>query len=290
MVAAAGLTVAKIALAGVTGSISVLSDAVHSFTDLIAAAIIFYSLRIAAAPPDKRHRYGHEKVEDMSAVAEGAIVVGAACFVVFRAVERLVSGSEVEQPLIATGVMVVAAMVNLVVALYLRRVGNETESSAVSADAQQLLGDVYSSLAVAAGLFLVGTTGYEWLDPLIALGVAAVVLRIGLRLIAGSTRVLLDEALPQDELSRLEHVLSQTRFANVTGYHRLRTRKAGSRRHIDLHLTLDGSLTLDEAHQVAHDVEAAISQSLPNADVLIHIEPDTEAPAPGTDMGPSDVL
>lgn len=284
---AATFTVIKLVVAGMTDSIAVLSEAVHSMTDLVAAGIVLLSLRRAASPPDSRHRYGHEKLENVSAIAEGVIIIAAIGYVAWQAVDRLLNPSAVELPLLAAVVMVASAVVNLVVARYLRQVGTETESVAVMADAQQLLTDVYTSFAAAGALVVVSITGWQAADPLAALAVSLLVLRMGLSLIIGSTRVLLDESLPPEEIAVIERVLEQ-RFEGVVGFHRLRTRRAGSRRHIDMHLTLDRYLQLWRAHELAHEVERAIEECLPNVDVLTHIEPDTEQPPPGTDAGPSD--
>lgn len=281
------LTALKLAVAVHTGSVAVLSEAVHSLTDLIAAAIVFVSLRRAASPPDSRHRYGHEKFENFSAIAEGAIIIVAIGYVMFEAFQRLHQHEVVTTPTLAALVMVASALVNLAVATHLRRVGTQAESAAVLADAQHLLTDVYTSAAAAIGLALVAATGWHFLDSLVALVVSALVVRIGLALIVGSTRVLLDEGLPDEEIATIERVISEG-FDGAVGFHRLRTRRAGSRRHIDVHLTLDGNLLLWRAHELAHEVEEAIECALPNVDVLTHIEPHTEEPPPGHDFGPSD--
>lgn len=285
---AATLVVAKLIVAGMTDSVAVLSEAVHSLTDLVAATIIWYSLRHVATPPDARHRYGHEKLEDISAIAEGAILLIAVGYVLIRAIGNLIDGSHVKQPVVGIVVMVIAAIVNAFVALYLRRVARETDSAGVAADAQQLTADVVTALMVAGGMGLVALTGWQIVDPIVALLVTAWVGSVGLRLVIGSARVLLDEALPPHEIELVESVLGD--FESVDGYHRLRTRRAGSRRHVDVHLTLDSDLPLWKAHEIAHQVEIAIRHALGNVDVLTHIEPLSETPPPGTDDGPSDRL
>lgn len=287
MATALTLVIVKLVVYGMTDSIAVLSEAVHSLTDLIAATIIWYSLRHVALPPDSRHRYGHEKLEDASAIMEGAIILIAVGYVLIRAIGILIDGSHIKEPTIGVVVMVATAVVNAAVAMRLRKVARETESAGVGADSQQLAADVVTSLVVASGMGVVALTDWQIVDPIVALIVTAWVGSVGIRLMVGSARVLLDEALPQREIERVERVLGD--FQNVVGYHRLRTRRAGSRRHVDLHLTLDSDLPLWKAHEIAHDVEAAIAKALGNVDVLTHIEPLSETPPPGKDDGPSDL-
>lgn len=287
MATAVSLTVVKLGVAVLTDSVAVLSEAVHSLTDLAAAAIVWYSLRHAAAPPDRRHRFGHGKAEDAAAIAEGVIITAAIAYVAWRSVSLLLDGASVDHPSLGVATMLVSSAINFGVALHLRRVGIETDSAAVQADAQHLLGDVTTSLAVAAGLVMVWVTGESVFDPVAALIVAIVIVRVGARLVISGARVLLDESLPRDEVRLIEDVVRHD-FGDVAQFHRLRTRKAGSRRHIDLHVTMDRNLPLWRAHAIADDVERAIERALPNVDVLTHIEPDTEAPPAGADAGPSD--
>lgn len=284
---AATLTFLKLVVAVLTGSVAVLSEAAHSLTDLVAAAIALVAVQRAAHPPDTRHRYGHDKFENASAIAEGLIILTAVAFVVYRAFEQLLTGGHVQMPALAAGVMLLSAVVNLVVSRALLRVGTETDSPALVADGHHLMTDVYSSAAAGVGLTLVALTGYDPLDPIVALAVSLLIVRIGLQLIVTSLRVLLDEGLPPDEITAIERVIKEG-FDGIAGFHRLRTRRAGSRRHVDLHLTLDRELPLWRAHEIAHDIEHAIEQHLPNVDVLTHLEPDDEAPPPGHDVGPGD--
>jgi cation diffusion facilitator family transporter len=284
------LTCSKLGVAMLTGSVAVLSETVHSLTDLLAAGIAYLALRRAAEPPDSRHRYGHGKVENASAIAEGIIVLLVIGLVIAETVRRLVHGtSPVELPLLAAGVMGISAAVNFVVATHLRRVARSTGSAAVMADAQHLMTDVWSAGGACIGLIIVWATGIDALDPIVALVVAMPVVSIGLRLVWTSLQVLMDAGLPDSELQTIQHAIDDA-CGSRANYHRLRTRRAGSRRHVDLHLTLDGNATLHEAHDISHRVEQSIHAALPNVDVLIHVEPDTVAPPPGEDVGPGDRL
>ena len=281
------LTLGKIGVAAITGSIAVLSEAAHSLTDLIAAVITLLAIRRASTPPDSRHRYGHEKLENIASAVEGLIILAAISWIIWQSIHRLRFGGTVSMPGAAAAVMLVSGITNWMVARYLSRVGRETSSPAVTADGHHLMTDVYTSLAAGLGLLLVALTGADWLDAFVALAVSALVVRIGARLVLDAVRVLSDEGLPPDEIAMIEDVIA-TGFDGIAGFHRLRTRRAGSRRHIDLHLTVDGNLPLWRAHEIAHNVEAAIEAALPNADVLTHIEPDSAAPPPGSDLGPGD--
>ncbi len=285
--AAVILTVSKLAIFSLTGSMAVLSEAANSVTDLMASLITLLAIRRAATPPDARHRYGHEKLENIAAAIEGLLILTAIGWIIWNSVQRLRFGSEVELPLVAAAVMMASAVINALVARFLYRVGRETDSPAVAADGHHLMTDVYTSFGAGAGLVMVALTGASWLDPLVALAVSFLVVRIGALLVIDALRVLADEGLPPEEITRIHEVIEQG-FEGVTGYHRLRTRRAGSRRHVDLHLTLDGNLPLWRAHEIADNVEAAIVRELPNADVLTHIEPDSAAPPPGVDLGPGD--
>lgn len=281
------LTLVKLVVAARTDSVAVLSEAAHSMTDMVAAVIVLFSIQRAMSPPDSRHRYGHEKFENVSAMAEGLIILTAIGYVAFRTIERLVEGGTVHTPALAAAVMLASGAVNLMVARYLRRVGIDTESPGVLADSSHLMTDVYTSFGAGIGLALVAATGWDVIDPVVALVVSVLVVQVGVRLVIGSARVLLDEALPPDEIETIERVIAEG-FIDVAGFHRLRTRRAGSRRHVDLHLTLDRILPLWRAHEIAHRVERAIELALPNVDIVTHIEPDTVAPPPGEDVGPGD--
>ena len=289
---AATLSIAKLVVALFTGSVAVFSEAVNSLTDIAASAVSLVALRRAASPPDSRHRYGHEKLENVSAIIQGMIILGAIAFVIAESIERLVYPAEegVVSPLLAASVMLGSAIINLAVATHMRKVARDTDSAAVEADAQHLMTDVYTGAGTAVGLGLLGVTGFERIDSIIALIVSGFIVRTAFHLIVGSTRVLLDEGLPNEEIDLIERLIDSEGVEGLTGFHRLRTRRAGSRRYVDLHLTLEPNLPLWKAHEIAHMVEEAIEERLENVDVLIHIEPDTVAPPPGEDLGIGDTL
>ena len=170
--------------------------------------------------------------------------------------------------------MVVSGLVNLYVSRrVLYPVARRTQSAALEADAAHLLTDVYTSFGVAAGLLLVKITGWQYFDPIVAIAVAVLIIRTGYELVVQSTKVLLDQTLPEEELEQIRACVKDHRGQLIVGYHRLRARQAGSRRHIDLHVTVDETLTVGEAHEVAEHISRDIRECVPNSDVLVHIEP-----------------
>jgi len=268
------LIVFKLVAGILSGSIAILSEALHSSSDLIAAVIAFLAVRRAAQPPDDKHQYGHEKVENLSGVIEALLIIGAAVVIIVEAVHKLIDGVTIDFVWLGIVVMAVSGVVNLIVSrAVLYPVARRTRSAALEADAAHLLTDVYTSFGVAGGLLVVQLTGIEWIDPVAAMAVAGLIVSTGYKLVMGSTRVLLDETLDPDELEEIRRCIKDHQGTIISGYHRLRARRAGSRRHIDLHVTVDESLSVGEAHEVAEHIAADIRDCIPNADVLVHIEP-----------------
>ena len=268
------LIVFKLIVGLLSGSIAIISEAVHSGSDLIAAIIAFLAVRRAAAPPDEKHHYGHEKVENLSGVIEALLIIAAAVVIIVEGVHKLIDGVHIDHVWLGIAVMTVSGVVNLVVSkMVLYPVARRTQSAALEADAAHLLTDVYTSFGVAGGLLLVQITGIETIDPIAAIAVATLIIHTGYSLVVGSTKVLLDETLPPDELELIRGCVRSHKGEVITGYHRLRARRAGSRRHIDLHITVDESLSVGEAHEIAEHIKADIRECVPNSDVLVHIEP-----------------
>jgi cation diffusion facilitator family transporter len=276
------LVAVKVVVGVLTGSVSVLSEAIHSANDLLAAGIAFVSTRVSDRPSDTCHPFGHGKAESISGAIEAAFIVLAALWIVVEAAGKLVRGGEVESIGLATAVMSASAAVNAVVAWYLFRVACQEDSLALEADAHHLSTDVYSSLGVAAGLGVVWLTGWHALDPLVALAMAAVIGRIGWKLTLQAGQQLMDASLPADELALIRGALAAE--PSLVSWHRLRTRKSGSERHVDLHIVLLAAMSLAEAHEVTLRVEAAIARLFPRVQVVVHTDPDNlpaRAGAPG---------
>ena len=282
---AAGLSIAsnsiliglKLAAGAITGSIAILTEAIHSSIDLIASVIAFISVRKADEPADEEHPYGHGRVENLAAAIEGMLILIGAGIIVFEATRRLVVGAEIEHLGVGIAVIGFSAAANLVVSAFLSRRARQHDSPALAGDAAHLRTDAYTSLGVLAGLLLVEITDEPAFDAIAALVVAVAIVFAGLRILLGSSRVLVDEAPPPDELDRIEAAIAAARPPEMVGYHRLRARRAGARRHVDLHVQFRSGTTLERAHQLAHELRASIERELGRADVLIHVEPETSA-------------
>ena len=265
------LVVLKLVVGFLSGSVSIIAEGIHSANDLIAALIAFISVRISEVPPDREHPYGHGKAESISAAAEAILIVGAALWIVVEAIRKMLKPEPVEHLFWGTAVMVISAMTNVLVSRYLFRVAREEDSPALEADAHHLATDVYTSVGVAFGLVMTWLTDWHFLDPLVAIGVAILILRIGLSLTMKSLHHLMDAQLPVTEVSRIEDILNSE--GRIHSWHNLRTRKAGSTRHIDLHIVFRNDATLLEAHQVADEIEKRIAEELAPAQVVIHVDP-----------------
>ena len=268
------LIVLKVAAGLVTGSVGLLSDAVHSLMDLIASLIAWASVRKADAPADASHRYGHEKLEDLAAGAQALLLLFGALFIAFEAIQRLVNGGHVGTIGVGIGVAGAAAAVNLVVSTYLQRTGRATGSTALDANAADLRTDAIVSLAVLVSLVVVKLTGAAWMDPVVGLLVAAAISRTGVRILIEASRRLADEALPADELAALVQVVGSFVGQEVVGFHDLRARHVGSHHQVDLHLQFAAGTSLERAHYVSHQLQDAIVERLPGTTVLVHLEPE----------------
>ena len=277
------LIIFKLVVGIMSGSIAIISEALHSGSDLVAAIIAFYSVRKAAEPPDLHHHYGHEKVENLSGVIEALLIIAAAGVIIYEGILKIISGPHLDHIWLGITVMLVSGVVNLVVSKkVLYPVAKRTQSAALEADAAHLLTDVYTSFGVAGGLLLVKLTGWALFDPIAAIAVALLIIRTGYHLVVQSTKVLLDQTLPEEELEEIRRCVTEHRGDLIWGYHKLRARQAGSRRHIDLHITVDETLTVAAAHETAEHIAADIRECVPNADVLVHIEPRSHERDDGT--------
>jgi cation diffusion facilitator family transporter len=280
------LIVLKVVAGVLTGSIAILTEAVHSAIDLVASLIALVSVKKADEPADEDHPYGHEKAENVAAGAEAMLIIVGAAIIVAEAVRRLVNGSEVESIGIGIAIIGGSIVANLVVSGYLYRRARELDSPALEGDAAHLRADALTSVAVLIGLLLVEVTGETAFDSIAALVVAAAIVGTGIRLALRSGRVLMDEVLPEVEMDRIERVIAESRPPEMAGYHKLRGRRAGSRRHIDLHVQFRAGTSLEQAHRDAHRLRDAIEAEFSNADVLIHVEPEGSVQDPGRRGGP----
>ena len=267
------LIVLKLVAGAITGSIAIITEAVHSSIDLMASIVAYFSIRKAEEPADESHPYGHEKVENLAAALEGVLILVGAGIIVYESSRRLVDPPEVESLGFGIGAIGLSIVVNIGVSQYLYRRAKQTHSPALEGDAAHLRTDAATSLAVLGGLALVATTDVKALDPIVALGVAAAIVWAGIRLIMRSSRVLVDEVLPDEEMAAIAHAIEESGAPEVAGFHKLRARRAGSRRYIDLHVQFKPGTTLERAHSLSHELQAEIRRRVHRADVLIHIEP-----------------
>jgi cation diffusion facilitator family transporter len=263
----------KVVAGALTGSIAIITEAVHSSIDLLASIVAYLSLRKADEPADAEHQYGHAKAENLAAAIEGMLILVGAGVIVFEASRRLVDSSPIENIGIGIVVIAVSAAVNLVVSSYLYRQARAHDSPALEGDAAHLRADAATSLAVLLGLVLIEVTGIEQLDSIVALMVASAIVYTGIRILSRSSRVLMDEALPQEELDIVRKLIADYPGPEVEGFHKLRGRRAGSARYIDLHLQFTPGTSLERAHDVAHELQSEVRTRIPAADLLVHIEP-----------------
>jgi cation diffusion facilitator family transporter len=279
------LILLKVIAGSITGSVAILTEAMHSAIDLVASIVAYFSVRKAEEPADESHRYGHEKIENLSAAIEGMLILVGSGVIAFEAIRRLAEGSQVERLGFGIGVVAFSMVANLAVSAYISHRARVTESPALEGDAAHLRTDALTSAGVLVALVLVEATGEAWLDPAVALAVASAIVGSGVRILLRSSRVLVDEALPGREMDAIRDAVVDFGPRGVAGFHRLRTRRAGARRYVDLHVQFRVGTTLEDAHTTATDLQDEIAQRLRGADVLIHLEPEDRV-RPGTEVSP----
>ena len=271
-VAAAVVTIGlKAAAYGLTGSVGLLSDVLESFVNLAGALMALAMLRIAARPADEEHAYGHGKAEYFSSGVEGTLIVLAAVSIAVAAGPRLINPQPIEQVGLGLVVSTAASLVNLGVALVLRRAGRQYESITLLADSQHLMTDVWTSAGVVVGVGLVALTGWQQLDPIVAFVVAGNIIWSGVGIIRGSVLGLMDTAIPAQEKQAVQAILAR-RLPPGTQYHALRTRQAGARRFVSVHVLVPGDWTVQRGHQLLEQLEADLRHELANVTVFTHLE------------------
>jgi len=273
-----------------TGSVGLLSDALESIVNLAAATMAFAMLLVASRPPDEEHAFGYDKAEYVASGAEGAFILVASGGIAWAAVGRLLAPQPVERIGLGLAVSLCAALVNLVVARVLLAAGRRHHSIALEADGRHLMTDVWTSAGVVLAVAGVALTGWLWLDPVIALVVAAQILWSGLALLRRSWFGLLDRSLPQPELDALRAVLDRHAAASEVRFHAVRTRQAGVRRFVTMHVLVPGAWSVRRGHDLLERIEDEIRETLPGASILTHLEA-VEDPASfgdeGLDGGPA---
>jgi cation diffusion facilitator family transporter len=266
------LIVCKFIVGIITGSVSIISEAIHSSMDLLAAIIAFLSVKISDTPPDEQHPYGHGKYENVSGVIEAILIFIAAGWIIYEAIKKLINATPVESIEIGSIIMLFSAIVNIIVSRRLYKVAKETDSIALEADALHLKADVFTSLGVGIGLLMIWVTGWYILDPIVAILVAIFILRESFILLKNAYSPLLDVKLPDNEIEIIEASILKFTNGDIK-YHQLRTRKAGFYKYVDLHLEVPQMLTVAESHEICDKIECDIESKIKNIEVHIHVEP-----------------
>ncbi len=258
-----------------TGSVGLLATALETLVNVATAMMTVAAVSIASRPADFDHRYGHEKVEDLSAAIEGSLILASVVGITYASINRLLHPKLIGQLGAGLAVGALAAAINFIVAQVMLRSAGE-DSPAINADAHHLLSDVLAQVGVLAGVGLVKLSGWLWLDPLVGLAMAFLIMRVGLKLVRHSGEELLDFAIPPDEEKLIMEVLSRPR-KKALNIHALRTRKAGNRRFIDFHLVVPRKMFVEDAHDLCEEIERELNELWPgNTSVTIHVEPEGE--------------
>ena len=268
-----GLIISKVVVGLLTHSISIVAQAADSLLDLFAGVITFSAIRFAAKPADAEHQYGHGKAEDIAGVGQAVLIFIAGGLIIYSAIERITTKQYiVDQPEAGIAVMAVSIVSSVFLSRHLLKVARRTASIALEANARNIAADVYSTSAVLAGLAILRFSGLDIIDPILAMAVAVYILKVAFDTIRKPISGLLDEKLPPSQQAAIEDSLTK-HSREVSGYHALRTRRAGSQSYIDLHLVMAGDISLEQAHQICDQVEGEIRSMLHEASVVIHAEP-----------------
>lgn len=256
----------------ISGSISIISEAIHSFSDFLASVLTFFAVSRSSEPADREHPYGHGKYEDMSGFIEGGLIIFAGLFIIYKATKNLIFGYHVEtEPFLGICVMGFSVLANFIVSWYLFRIAKASDSVSLFADAEHLRTDIYSSLGVLFGLVLIKITGYSILDPIIAIIVAGVIIKAGLAISKETLNNLLDGSLPEIELNKIENILNNNKF--IKGYKNLKARKSGQYKSIEITIFFEPDMTISQCHEICDDIELKIGEELNFVNVIIHSEP-----------------
>lgn len=253
-------------------SVSVIAEGIHSSLDLAAALIAFLAVKKASVPPDQEHAYGHGKIENVSGTIEAILIFVAAAMIIYESVEKLITGAKVASVDFGLLVMGISAAANTLVSRRLMKVARETESIALEADALHLSTDVLTSLGVFAGLILIRLTGLSILDPIVAIVVALIIIKAAWELTKTSFLDLMDRTLPLEEQELIMSILRE-HYPEVVTFHKVRTRRAGPERHIDMHVIVSPTTTVEAAHELSDHLEEHIESKLPNSHIVVHMEP-----------------
>ncbi|WP_373845461.1 cation diffusion facilitator family transporter [Clostridium sp.] len=266
------LIIFKIIAGVLSGSVSIISEAIHSGMDLVASLVAFLSVRHSAKPADRKHPYGHGKIENISGIVEGLLIFVAAAMIIIEAFKKIFEPVVIEQATIAIVVMIVSALINFAVSTKLYKVSQEEDSMALQADALHLKTDVYTSVGVGTGILLIKLTGFLILDSIVAILVALLIIKEAWQLSKNAFDYLIDARLSDEEEVEIEKVIREHSHQFID-YHKLKTRKSGNIKHIDFHITVDPQLTVKETHDIIGNLKKEMNKKFKNTRVNIHIDP-----------------
>lgn len=266
------LILLKITAGILSGSISLISEAIHSIVDLFASLITFFSVKISDKPPDKEHPYGHGKFENISGTIEAILVFLVAIFIIYKAIFRIIKPRSIEFISVAFSVMFISSIINFFVSKQLYKTAKKTNSIALQTDAFHLRADVYTSLGVFAGLILIQLTNLQILDPIIAIIVSLFILKGAYKLFKTAVSPLVDTNLPDEDIETIKNCIKNNISKNMS-FHQLRTRKSGHINYADFHLVVQGNITVKQAHDICNLIETDIKNKINDTEVTIHVEP-----------------
>ncbi|MDR0723799.1 MAG: cation diffusion facilitator family transporter [Endomicrobium sp.] len=273
------LTLAKLFVGLCIGSISIISEAAHSLVDLVASLIAYFAVKEASKPADKQHPYGYGKFENVSGTIEAILIFIAAIYIIYEAADKLLNPLKMQMPVAGVLVMFFSASVNFFISKKLFITAKKEHSIAIEADAWHLRTDVYTSLGVMSvlsiiamfELFLQGINIY-WLDSVAAIFVATIIVKTAYKLIVKSSKDLFDVSLPEDEVKLIEETIEATNIG-ISGYHALKTRKAGNKRFVEFHILVNPQMSVLQSHEITRQMKYEISKRLENVTVTVHVEP-----------------
>jgi cation diffusion facilitator family transporter len=266
------LILLKLIVWGMSGSLAIFSEAVHSTIDLLAALIAFFAIRTAAKPADNCHPYGHGKYENVSGLFESLLIIAAAIYIIYEAIPKLFVPTEIIRLDLGIGLMFMSGVINFFVSRQLFKIARQTDSIALETDGAHLSVDVLTCVGVMVGLAIIWITNLHIIDPLISILIALYIFIIGIKLSVKSVNDIVDRSLGQQDTDVIIEIINQYK-ASTHGFHKLATRKSGSTRIIEFHLQFDGNLSLDYAHGIAMKIEYAIKERFTDSRVIIHVEP-----------------
>lgn len=272
------LTAGKLIVGIIIGSVSIISEAVHSFMDLLASFIALFAVKKSSKPADNDHPYGHEKFENISGTIEALLIFAAAAYIIYESISRLINPHPLDMPIIGVIIMLISSIINFFISNRLFSVAKKTGSVALEADGWHLRTDVYTSLGVMSALLIITVVkiffpaaNVYWLDPVAALAVAVMIIRTAYKLTVKSARDLFDTGLPDEEVALVENIIRADK--NIAGYHELKTRKAGNRKFVEFHILVKPDMSVLESHEITRKFDEKIAAALKNVLVTIHVEP-----------------